>query len=983
MSKPTQPQNTPHPFDQLKQREANAQAKKLAKHPFWWLSKKGDSDKTVLFDAKSKLLWQLLPEDPAEKETHAILGRDFRTLKQGPEAWNGSNDNVCDNEYMDIPEGWHWVNKERTIQVAKLARFNTGRLIANDQTIFWCNNLSGSHWSNGYNSRSGTKIRVDTCNASILLEKNGVENLPISTDMSDAIVRKKDFNYLKTMSFSGWKLPSDVQLGELIVSKNSYLLEKFATTLNWRCETGNLVIYVDEKNKPALRNDAYVVNPRELVINTAWQSKTPEQITMELLEKGWVLTAHDATDSIASASVMTMLKEMDYRSVRLPKLEDSQFSDINKGIWEFHGMDEARLKSEGIYARDPARDVKAYNIAIDFGTSSTVVAVEENGRPILYRIGAKDFNDTSKSSDYENPTVLEFIDIPNFLSAWQSKAYRPDVNWDDVKGSHEAQYNFRNNQGEPKLVSSILPKMKQWALRQGEDVRVKIIDQHDHQFELAPLALKNPVKGSKMTVSQQDAFDPIELYAWFLGMTINWRSLTRGIFLRYFMTFPVAYPKEVKDKILASFRRGLHRSMPEPLVSQDIFHKRFDVKERASEPACFAASALSVLNIQPTDEGVAYSVFDFGGGTTDFDYGYYRKPTDDELEEDDSVEKVLEHIAAQGDKFLGGENLLENLAFTVFNHNIDVCRSHKISFTCPLDASPLPGTELQLDKTQSAQTNTIMLMARLRPFWESGEYKGSQSGLETIELLNREGQKVPCELTIPVEALDQYLSDRIGKGISKFLTGMKEGFSDNMPKLVHILLAGNSSRSKWVRAFFGDKKGTEHFQQLAKDIFKGQTVPEFDIHAPLEADEKQPFRPTAKTGVALGLLDISRGTVKSIIREAQHGTESAFNHFVGRIKQGIFHQTLKRNTAYGHWHELGKVNSDGEFYLIHTQSQLDGIPKGDPELKEELLTFGGDTTGKKVFIRAIQPNMIEACSAESLHAIEQNQHDNLQEVKLG
>ena len=493
---------------------------------------------------------------------------------------------------------------------------------------------------------------------------------------------------------------------------------------------------------------------------------------------------------------------------------------------------------------------------------------------------------------------------------------------------------------------------------------------------------KNPVKGAKMVVSAQDAFDPIELYAWFLGMTINWRSLTRGIFLRYFMTFPVDYEKEVKDKILSSFRRGLHRSMPEPLVSQDIFHKFFDVKERASEPACFAASALTTLGIEPTESGIAYSVFDFGGGTTDFDYGYYRTPTDDEKEEDDNVEQVLEHIAAQGDKFLGGENLLENLAFRVFNHNIKACRESKISFTCPLDATPLPSTEAQLDKTQAAQTNTIMLMARLRPFWENGEYENKE-GVEKIELLSRDGQKRSCDFSIPVNDLNQYLTERIGKGIAKFLTGMKEGFSDNMPKKVHILLAGNASRSKWVKTFFGDKAGTETFQQMVQDIFKGKTIPEFDIHAPLEADEKDPYRPTAKTGVALGLLAISRGTVKSVIREAQHGTESAFNHFVGRIKEGKFHPTLKRGMAYDHWHELGKVNSDGEFYLIHTQSQLDAIPKGDPELKEELLPFAGNTNGQKVFIRATKPNEIEFCSAESAHALEQGKFENLQQLKLG
>jgi hypothetical protein len=78
------------------------------------------------------------------------------------------------------------------------------------------------------------------------------------------------------------------------------------------------------------------------------------------------------------------------------------------------------------------------------------------------------------------------------------------------------------------------------------------------------------------------------------------------------MTFPVAYPIEVKDKILASFRRGLMRSLPESLIADEQFNQ-FSVREWASEPAAYAAAALEKLNIEPTEQGVAYAVFDFGG----------------------------------------------------------------------------------------------------------------------------------------------------------------------------------------------------------------------------------------------------------------------------------------------------------------------------------------------------------------------------------
>lgn len=83
--------------------------------------------------------------------------------------------------------------------------------------------------------------------------------------------------------------------------------------------------------------------------------------------------------------------------------------------------------------------------------------------------------------------------------------------------------------------------------------RLRLTDQTHQEHELAPLSQRLDIKnsldgGSTMTIR------PIELYAWFLGMAVNWRR--RGLFLSYYMTFPVAYPKETKANILASFRRG-------------------------------------------------------------------------------------------------------------------------------------------------------------------------------------------------------------------------------------------------------------------------------------------------------------------------------------------------------------------------------------------------------------------------------------------
>lgn len=916
-------------FQKLKQDNAVIEAKKFTKSQFWWVEKKNQANEAFLFDVKTKEIYS------SDVETLTYLINDtFSQYRFWYLGKSGEDQILWDSKTKLLWTVYSKSDLYRNEVKGKLATF-----IKNGMNGWHL--PSGSELSNFVKSEENPWRSAKT-NYNLfqkqfwhVLEGRIDLNNCSCTDMgsyntSPVIAVNSD---LKTTSF-------------LNVLKNNFLV----------CLNGLVIFNLIE-------------------INNLWANKTYEEIVLDLEQKGWTLRSgkDDFKEKIESLRVIELFKEMDYRSVRLPRLEEAQFTDVNKGMWEFWGMDEAELKKEGVVARNPELDIKTYNVAIDFGTSSTVVAVENNGRPELFRIGVRDFYEAATSAHYENPTVLEFVDFQAFLKTWQSESYRPETSWSDVRCSHEAQNNFRNNQGNPSLVSSIFPKMKQWALRDTNDVRLKIIDQERFEFELVPLSPTNPIKGKKLVVSQDDNFDPIELYAWFLGMTINWRSLTRGIFLKYYMTFPVAYPKDVKEKILASFRRGLHRSMPETLVSQDKFHKGFQLKEIASEPAAYAASALQILDIEPTIEGVAYGVFDFGGGTTDFDYGYYRWATAEE-EDLDGTERVLEHVAAQGDKFLGGENLLENLAFRVFCHNIDICRKEQVAFTCPLDATPMAGTELLLDRTQAAQTNMIMLMAKLRPFWETGK---SDTNDETIELLNRNGEKKRCTLKIPVDELNVYLSERITKGIANFFAGMQEAFNDEIPEKIHVLLAGNSSRSKWV--------SVSAFEEMGTFIF-GEDAPEFEIHLPLEADEKDLYRPTAKTGVALGLLQLCDGGAISLVtRKQTHDDEASFNHFVGRIRQDKFQIALKRGADYDEWHELSPVGKGGVTYLYHTQSPLalhGEMKKGDSELKQVRLDFSGDTTGHRVFVKATKPNEIEVCSAESADSLQKGTFENLQTINI-
>ena len=742
------------------------------------------------------------------------------------------------------------------------------------------------------------------------------------------------------------------------------------------------------------RTDGYIIT-----LNKTFQNQSLERFLFWAIENKFsISTLSEPQKNLLVKlydSLQTLYENIDYNRCRLPKLDHHRFTDIHQGLWEFVGLPENLLLEQGVRARNPALDIRAGNIGIDFGTSSTVVAYEdENGRARLLRVGVDNFYAEAQPEHYENPTILEFFDFDAFLQAWQQNAYQPLVSWNDVHCSHEALCHLRNNKSDPKVVSAILGKIKQWALREAEDIRVRFSDfDHGKEHELAPLTLRNPVKGAKLTVNPQDPFDPIELYAWFLGLNINWRA--RGIFLKYYMTFPVAYPKEVKEKILSSFRRGLLRSLPEALSNNSEAMEQFEVIERASEPAAYVAAAMPAHKIEPTEEGVAYAVFDFGGGTTDFDFGYYRWAT--EQEEEAGIETVFEHFEAAGDKFLGGENLLENLAYRVFRDNLNICREKQISFTRPLDAEDFTGSEMLLEKTQAAYTNTLMLMSQLRSFWEQGSRENT--GAIKMEFINRNGNKVDCDFTFPYDELQDYLERRISLGIENFLIAMKKAFGNQLPKQVHILLAGNSSRSRLVTDSFGlipepkENEASDDIAQTRCDITKatiemvfGDHCPEIIAHAPLAANKDNEAIPTAKTGVALGILRLCPGSSVKVINHATHTSngEAPFSHYVGRIHRKKFQVGIHRNASYQEWHKIGVV-VEGVFNLFHTQSNLahgGNMEEGHTELYKKRIDFAGNSNGHAVFARAIKPNVIELCTAPNQEAVTAGQANNIKELAL-
>jgi hypothetical protein len=936
-----------------------------------------DEFNRFLQDAKTKGEWLDLVNAQGHIQGHLNLetGERFKPHQKPEQQLQGFFDALKKEDYWSVyslnDATWNKIKNKTFTSLEAQAEAMVDHIDLNQMPDYWYESKTSKLWrlfkdlEGCFNVDSASKALLKTCFAGLKgwrLEKwnalpQNILRLIYSRRWADIIVAANGQFWIN--SDFGYNTSS---CGDIFS-----LLERFVNIPQaWlRHEYPRHIVLVN------LTHDDVLTLPNPDIRGEAFfDPSQPESLYARLLAEDLRLVEPQGKGTWAPPSreqtmpqLAALLGELDYRPARLPKLEPAFWTDPDKGLWELWGEDEDELRALRLRARNPAQDVKALDVAIDFGTSSTVVALREmNGRKTLLRIGARDFFQPVHARDFENPTVLEFRDLEAFLTPWQAETYRPDTDWEDVCAANQALEDFRAATHKPEVVRSVLMHLKRWA-REGQDQPLVLMDQQGKEFTLPPLTVRPPTKGVPMKVSPEDPLDPIELYAYFLGLNINWRQ--RWLFLRYYLTFPVKYEREVKDAILASFARGLQRSLPASLVQQGTALTRFHVEEVATEPMAFAAAMLPHLGLEPGVEGIHYAVFDFGGGTTDFDFGLWRLANAEE--EDRGYEYVFERFHAGGDPSLGGENILAHLAYRVLRHNASFCLSQRIRFSKPADAEGFAGSEALLDFGSVARANSATVMQALRPFLERRDTWTDE--VLNLTLINAEGQPVSADLVLDVAALDDYVNERIENGVRLFVHEMAEAFGREFAGTVHVLLAGNASRGQPVQRAF-DPQGAFWSARVAEVFARG---PRVVIHPPVVADEQASQALTCKTAVALGALNLAPGKgVLQIDRMAQqHGLEgqAPFAFFVGRIRRRKLNAVLTPRTPYQQWHELGVVTA-GVFDLAWSDSPAAlteaGVMEGDPSLRVATLEFGAVPEGWRVFGRITAPRQVELACAPSM-----------------
>ncbi|GAA6845593.1 hypothetical protein HpHNI33_00440 [Helicobacter pylori] len=204
-------------------------------------------------------------------------------------------------------------------------------------------------------------------------------------------------------------------------------------------------------------------------------------------------------------------------------------------------------------------------------------------------------------------------------------------------------------------------KLKQWA---GADEKQNFRD-YEEDFSLESFA-------------HCTDFNPIEIYAYYIGRCIS--NMHNGVFLKYFLSYPIKYEIPQAEKIRKSFEKGLKKSLPRHVFDDEKTAKNFKVELRASEPCAYAISTLKSYGFDKSaklDKPIYYGVFDFGGGTTDFDFGKWEKSANPKFA------YKMTHFSSGGDKYLGGENLLEWLAFEAYAQNFQTLQEKDIVIAKP------------------------------------------------------------------------------------------------------------------------------------------------------------------------------------------------------------------------------------------------------------------------------------------------------------
>jgi len=508
-----------------------------------------------------------------------------------------------------------------------------------------------------------------------------------------------------------------------------------------------------------------------------------------------------------------------------------------------------------LYAGDPVNDIRSGGaVGIDFGPRSTLVSCQsENDYTLPVVLGRNAF---SKRYLYENASALTARDLTKFLADYNSIAGRPRTSLTDLSPL----------------------SMEALAAADGADTGL-ITD---------------------LTGKSVEGVDYVELYAYYLGSYLN--NMHSGIYLDYTLSWTPRLARNIRERILASFTRGIKKSLPLGILSDDDVMRRLNVSYGASRAAAFAAASVSQRDLAPRDDKtLLYGSFVTDAHGADFGFGFVRPSGRRDCD------YVLEDYGAYGDKRFGTESVLTEMAAAVLQGNPDVLGAYDIDL--------LPGDFFGYARwgQPDALYNIEAVKNALRPYLERPANAGADYpyDMANVTLCTKRGQWIRnIPLTLDFEELAEICENAV--------THVVDAFFHTMETLFARLASYTNCRD--IRIFVGGVGSnhpviTEVFRQKAAEanrlgVFQYTLYP-----AELNRDYS---RANCKTGVSFGLLLAKKGgRIKYVAQTPVEEFKSAddFRYYVGYNNKNKFQCILSPGSPALRWEEVYEAGeSTAEIY---------------------------------------------------------------------
>lgn len=660
-----------------------------------------------------------------------------------------------------------------------------------------------------------------------------------------------------------------------------------------------------------------------------------------------------------------------YNNIEVNRLGNPKFvqdvSDPNCSSWDIYDDFGEQRTSDNLYGENPENSIcKRGIVAIDFGTSSTVVVVNIDGKRTIDYIGEMTGSSRNYRRKEENPTILHFKDFKKFLENYNSAKGRPKTNINDLSVSWIALNTFKNAEQYKKMNrKNFFNKIKQWT--RTDQNYMKIVDDKGENFNLYNFNEKDNLKNQ---------IDLIELYAYYLGSYIN-RNQRKEIFLTYHLSFPVTFSKKVKQGVIDSFRKGIIKSLPNSIVNNEKYLDSIDISFKASEPLAYAVSAFEAFDVFPVEEEtILYSVYDFGGGTTDFDYGLLRNTKGDEDVKEIGIKYDLVNIMAKGLGDLGGENIIEELAIYLIlssSKNIEIFEKYEMKIEYPryLSENEYNKNENILDKEinsrESAFKNLRIISKKMEEVWLDtlDEEIRKSNSIEFPELFSSTGESIEnVVLEFDFKKMQNEIREILRRGIKEFwetYTLFLSKVDNNVeyyPNSRHIIfLAGNSSKSHIFM---------EEFNKIFNKI--NEKFPNMELYYPLgteKAKEKTKnnlldsfgIEVNGKNGVAFGLtLMRNKRTKYRQLTIGNFGEDIGHNleKFMFTIKTPQGKVLLTPESLFNKWEYCYKIGDD---FTEKIELDIEGI--NGKKIEETIIITDDNKKNKYLYIKCISETEIQ------------------------